>query len=264
MHNAAHARGKWSASTEQRLLSLLTAARIAPRESHATDLPGTPDFVYRRERVAIFTNGCFWHGCPLHWKPSSTRARFWWQKVFGNRLRDEMSDRALAAAGWLVVRIWEHELRNDGSRLYVVARVEAALRGEVLPRDVDPEGTRATCRFGHPLTPDNARRYVWRARRLFVVCRTCRRLQMRRARTKRNPRRFLACGDSPARVVRGRCPKGHLTWGDRPCEACARGPLVRVRCERGHILRPGRECVGCTKPQGRKNATRDAKGRFSK
>ena len=69
-----------------------------------------PDFVFRRERLALFVDGCFWHGCPRHGAlPAGNRA-FWRRKLAGNRARDRRVNRILRRLGWGVVRVWEHEL----------------------------------------------------------------------------------------------------------------------------------------------------------
>jgi DNA mismatch endonuclease (patch repair protein) len=69
-----------------------------------------PDFVFRQVRLALFVDGCFWHGCPRHaTKPANNRA-FWKKKLAGNKKRDRVVNRTLRRAGWKVVRIWEHEL----------------------------------------------------------------------------------------------------------------------------------------------------------
>lgn len=69
----------------------------------------TADLVFTRARVAVFLDGCFWHGCPTHHTVAATNAQFWADKVRGNRARDRDTDSKLLAAGWLSVRIWEHE-----------------------------------------------------------------------------------------------------------------------------------------------------------
>lgn len=80
----------------------------------------TPDFVFRGLRVAVFIDGCFWHGCPLHaTKPASNR-EFWNKKLADNRARDRYVTEALRRHDWTVLRIWEHQLRH-GDRL--MARV---------------------------------------------------------------------------------------------------------------------------------------------
>jgi DNA mismatch endonuclease (patch repair protein) len=77
-----------------------------------------PDFVFRKLRVAVFVDGCFWHGCPKHATQPKTRAAFWKTKIEGNRARDRRVNSALRKRGWTVLRIWEHELRrNDEPKL---------------------------------------------------------------------------------------------------------------------------------------------------
>lgn len=76
-------------------------------------LPGTPDLVFPRARVAVFVDGCFWHGCPLHGTRSKTRSEFWDAKIARNQARDTDVDASLSALGWQVLRIWEHEIRAD-------------------------------------------------------------------------------------------------------------------------------------------------------
>ena len=71
-----------------------------------------PDFVFPRLRVAVFVDGCFWHGCPKHATWPRTRAAFWKAKIEGNRARDRKVNRLLRSNGWVVVRVWEHELRR--------------------------------------------------------------------------------------------------------------------------------------------------------
>lgn len=67
------------------------------------------DLVFRRVKVAVFVDGCFWHGCPLHHTRARANAEFWATKVATNRARDEETDRLLGEAGWCIVRAWEHE-----------------------------------------------------------------------------------------------------------------------------------------------------------
>lgn len=67
------------------------------------------DLVFPRARVAVFVDGCFWHGCPDHHTKARANAEYWAEKVTVNRARDEETDRLLVEAGWKVVRVWEHE-----------------------------------------------------------------------------------------------------------------------------------------------------------
>lgn len=89
-----------------------------------------PDFIFRSERVAIFVDGCFWHRCPLHSKVPESNRSFWEPKLQANVARDRRATRLLRDAGWSVLRVWEHELR-DMER--IVKRVERRLKATRLP-----------------------------------------------------------------------------------------------------------------------------------
>jgi len=86
------------------------------------ELRRTADIVHRPSRVAVFVDGCFWHGCPEHYTKPRTNHSYWVPKIEANVRRDRDTDAALAAAGWLVIRIWEHD---DPDR--AVARVVRAI-----------------------------------------------------------------------------------------------------------------------------------------
>lgn len=73
------------------------------------ELRRTADLVFTRAKVAVFLDGCFWHGCPQHHTQAATNARYWADKVANNRARDAETDERLTQAGWRVVRVWEHE-----------------------------------------------------------------------------------------------------------------------------------------------------------
>ncbi|MGW1137910.1 very short patch repair endonuclease [Streptomyces zhihengii] len=81
--------------------------RVASRP--LPDLRRTADLVFSRAKVAVFVDGCFWHGCPIHHRLAKRNREYWEQKVQRNRRRDSEVDARLAEAGWLSVRIWEHE-----------------------------------------------------------------------------------------------------------------------------------------------------------
>ena len=82
------------------------------------------DVVFGPARVAVFIDGCFWHGCPQHATWPKANADFWRTKIETNRRRDADTDERLAGAGWEVVRIWEHEDPAEAARL-IAARVRA-------------------------------------------------------------------------------------------------------------------------------------------
>ena len=73
------------------------------------ELRRTADVVFSRARVAVFVDGCFWHGCPKHGTAPKTNADWWAVKLARNVERDAETDVLLADAGWSVVRVWEHE-----------------------------------------------------------------------------------------------------------------------------------------------------------
>lgn len=73
------------------------------------DLPFVVDIAFPRQRVAVALDGCIWHGCPEHGMRPRTNAEYWYAKIASNVARDERTDEALAEAGWMMLRIWEHE-----------------------------------------------------------------------------------------------------------------------------------------------------------
>lgn len=71
---------------------------------------GKPDFIFPKHKLAVFVDGCFWHGCPKHGTQPKGNAAFWRKKISRNQIRDRLVTRTLRKAGWRVIRIWEHEL----------------------------------------------------------------------------------------------------------------------------------------------------------
>ncbi|WP_433330177.1 very short patch repair endonuclease [Spirillospora sp. CA-294931] len=76
----------------------------------------TADLVFSGAKVAVFVDGCFWHGCPEHHRPAKRNSEFWTAKITGNRDRDRETDRKLAEAGWVALRIWEHEDPGEAAK----------------------------------------------------------------------------------------------------------------------------------------------------
>ena len=111
-------------ATELRLASILRSSGITGWRRHQA-LPGRPDFAFHRERLAVFVDGCFWHGCPWHCRMPKSRQSYWKPKIARNKTRDKAVRGLLAAAGWLVHRIWEHSL-NEPS--IVTARIMQDLK----------------------------------------------------------------------------------------------------------------------------------------
>jgi DNA mismatch endonuclease (patch repair protein) len=110
-------RGARNKDTELRLIQVFRANGITGWRRGAK-LGGKPDFVFLKLKIAVFVDGCFWHGCPKHATWPKTRAAFWLAKITGNKARDRRVNRALRARGWTVIRVWEHELtRKNEPRL---------------------------------------------------------------------------------------------------------------------------------------------------
>ena len=111
--------------TELRLIAIMRAHRITGWRRN-WPLFGKPDFAFPKLKLAVFVDGCFWHGCLLHATQPKTNATFWRKKISTNRTRDRLVTRTLRALGWCVLRIWEHELirKNEPRRL---ARLHRAL-----------------------------------------------------------------------------------------------------------------------------------------
>lgn len=80
-----------------------------------------PDVVFTRARVAVFVDGCFWHGCPEHGTMPRANRAFWSKKLADNARRDRAQTDALERAGWRVVRVWEHEPPADAADRVSVA-----------------------------------------------------------------------------------------------------------------------------------------------
>ncbi|WP_193509117.1 very short patch repair endonuclease [Cryobacterium sp. BB736] len=74
------------------------------------NLRRTADIVFTRQRVAVFIDGCFWHGCPAHYREPRVNDSYWRTKINQNRLRDASTTAALEAEGWMVMRFWAHEM----------------------------------------------------------------------------------------------------------------------------------------------------------
>ncbi|MFE2421502.1 very short patch repair endonuclease [Streptomyces hokutonensis] len=83
----------------------------------------TADMVFRPAKVAVFIDGCYWHGCPYHYIPPKTNPGYWSDKVAGNMTRDRDTDQKLKDAGWLVLRFWEHEPSDE-----CAARISTAVQ----------------------------------------------------------------------------------------------------------------------------------------
>lgn len=99
-------------ATELRLIRIFRENNITGWRRHF-DIFGKPDFVFLKERLAVFIDGCFWHNCPLHASSPKTNGIFWKRKLEKNKKRDRLVSRTLKANDWRVLRIWQHELKKS-------------------------------------------------------------------------------------------------------------------------------------------------------
>ena len=118
-------RGKGNKTTELKLLALFKEHKVTGWRRHQP-LPGKPDFAFPREKVAVFVDGCFWHGCPRCHKEPRKNTEFWRNKVAGNKKRDRRVDRQLREKGWKVCRIWECRLKKPATCLRRILRALGA------------------------------------------------------------------------------------------------------------------------------------------
>ena len=103
------------------------AARVVPENKR-----NTVDIVFPRERLAVFVDGCFWHGCAEHYRQPGSNTEYWSTKIERNQQRDAEVSERLSADGWKVARFWEHEpalaVADRVEQLVLAARVAKSLR----------------------------------------------------------------------------------------------------------------------------------------
>jgi DNA mismatch endonuclease (patch repair protein) len=119
-------RGRGNKATELALAKLFRRYKITGWRRNQKVF-GKPDYVFRQVRLALFVDGCFWHGCPKHGTRPKSNVAFWKKKFARNQARDRLVTRTLRSGNWRVLRIWEHELaRKNEPRL--VRRIQQSLK----------------------------------------------------------------------------------------------------------------------------------------
>lgn len=118
-------RGKGNKDTEVALTKLFRANGITGWRRHYP-ITGKPDFAFPKHRLAVFVDGCFWHGCPKHAVQPKGNKEFWSTKLEANKARDSHVNRELRTKGWRVLRIWEHDLTKS-RQVSALRRVVRAL-----------------------------------------------------------------------------------------------------------------------------------------
>ena len=112
------------------------------RKDYRLELAGTrvrPDIAFTARRVAVFVDGCFWHCCPEHGSQPANNTWYWAPKLVRNVERDRAADSALAAAGWSVVRVWEHESLEAAVAVVVTTLAATGLTGTKSAKTVSPK-----------------------------------------------------------------------------------------------------------------------------
>ncbi len=110
----ARVRGKGNRSTEKKVEFALIEAGVGGWEKHPKGMVGKPDFFFPKHQLAVFVDGCFWHGCPVcKRRVPHSRANFWRNKIDETRRRDNRQRRKLRQQGYHVMRVWEHDLKRN-------------------------------------------------------------------------------------------------------------------------------------------------------
>ena len=122
-------RGKGNGSTERALRMALVRAGQRGWCLHS-DLIGKPDFYFPEFKLAVFVDGCFWHGCRKCGHVPRTRANFWRAKLDRNRQRDRCTAIKLRKCGISIIRIWEHQLRTEDGLLRVLNGIRRKITGK--------------------------------------------------------------------------------------------------------------------------------------
>jgi DNA mismatch endonuclease, patch repair protein len=120
-------RSRGNKSTELKLVTILREYGIKGWRRHRR-LPGNPDFVFPHDRVVIFIDGCFWHGCRHHCRMPQDNQNYWQHKIARNQIRDKSVIISLRKNGWRVVRIWEHSLNSPE---LITRRINSMLRNVI-------------------------------------------------------------------------------------------------------------------------------------
>jgi DNA mismatch endonuclease, patch repair protein len=112
-------------TTEESFKKLLRQSKLTGWRSHPKKIYGKPDFSFPKRTLAIFLDGCFWHGCGIHQSSPKTNRDFWEKKIKHNKIRDKMVTKKLKREGWRVIRLWEHEIKKDADK--AVSKILKAL-----------------------------------------------------------------------------------------------------------------------------------------
>ncbi|MCK5612353.1 very short patch repair endonuclease [Candidatus Pacearchaeota archaeon] len=126
-------RGKHNRSTEICLKMALVRSGINGWKLHSQKLPGTPDFYFHSPKLAVFVDGCFWHGCPKCGHIPKTRSEFWEAKIKRTKQRDRKKRSELRKIGISTLGVWEHELKESSGVDKVIKKIERKIKKLLSP-----------------------------------------------------------------------------------------------------------------------------------
>ena len=119
-------RSRGNTTTELAFGKLLWASGVRGYRKH-WKVAGKPDFAWPGRKIAVFVDGCFWHGCVRCKTLPGTNVEFWQKKIETNRARDKRVTKLLRIDGWTVLRFWEHDVKRNPKK--AVLRIVAAVKG---------------------------------------------------------------------------------------------------------------------------------------
>lgn len=115
--NMSAIRSKGNKSTEIEFIQLLRKNKITGWRRHKKGAYGSPDFLFAKYKLAVFVNGCFWHGCRKHCKMPKTNKKYWGAKIERNKKRDRKVRKYYKDKEWDVLRFWEHDVKNNKNKI---------------------------------------------------------------------------------------------------------------------------------------------------
>jgi DNA mismatch endonuclease Vsr len=125
--------GQGNRSTEVRLRMALVREHVKGWTINERRLPGNPDFYFPQQKLAIFVDGCFWHGCPNHGHQPKTHREYWKTKIALNKTRDIQTKQLLVGQGIRTIRLWEHSLKNPGKAARKILAIISVVDKECVP-----------------------------------------------------------------------------------------------------------------------------------
>jgi DNA mismatch endonuclease (patch repair protein) len=129
-------KGKGGKSTERRLRAALVGLKVNGWRMNAVDVVGKPDFLFPKQKLAVFVDGCFWHGCPEHYRRPNTSQTYWDAKVARNMERDRSNRAKIKRQGWRVIQFWEHDVKASPTAcvLKIIKRINHVAMRELKAR----------------------------------------------------------------------------------------------------------------------------------